>query len=160
MRALKDIDVVDVPEEKIREVLDRVKPAVDPDDYEVIETCVESSKNLYGLIEMVKEKEISIKKLLGMLFGTRTEKTDTVLGDEEKKGKKVPKGSKGKDDTDTGTEKRKGHGRNGTDNYPGAKRIPVSHPELKKGCMCPECKRGKVYRQKDSGEYPRDGEHL
>ena len=152
MRALKDVDVVDMSEEKIREVLDRVKTSMDPDDYEVIRTCVESSKNLYGLIEMVREKEISIKRLLGMLFGARTEKTDTVLGDEEKKGKKKPKGSKGKDPSSNDREKPKGHGRNGADNYPGAKRIPVSHPRMKKGCTCPECRKGKVYRQKDPGK--------
>ena len=88
MRTLKDMDVIDVPEEKILKMLDRAESAMDTDDYEIIKTCVESSKNLYGLIEMVKEKEISIKRLLGILFGARTEKTGTVLGDEEKKGKK------------------------------------------------------------------------
>jgi hypothetical protein len=88
MRALKDIDVVDVPEEKLREVLDRTKAVVSADDYEVLETCVESSKNLYGLMELVKDKEISIKKLLGMLFGAGTEKTERILATLEEEEKK------------------------------------------------------------------------
>jgi len=36
------------------------------------------------------------------------------------------------------TEKKKGHGRNGVDDYPSAKRVAVEHPELKAGDRCPE----------------------
>jgi hypothetical protein len=44
------------------------------------------------------------------------------------------------------TGKKKGHGRNGADDYPGAERVTVAHPELKPGDPCPEplC-RGKLY---------------
>ncbi|MGH9460802.1 MAG: IS66 family transposase [Vicinamibacteria bacterium] len=44
------------------------------------------------------------------------------------------------------TEKKKGHGRNGADDYPSAEPIAVAHPDLKAGGPCPEplC-RGKLY---------------
>jgi len=46
-------------------------------------------------------------------------------------------------------DKKKGHGRNGIDKYPGANVIPPNYAEsLKSGDPCPECPTGKVYRQK------------
>ena len=44
------------------------------------------------------------------------------------------------------TEKKKGHGRNGADDYPSAEHVAVAHPHLKMGDPCPEplC-RGKLY---------------
>ncbi len=46
---------------------------------------------------------------------------------------------------------KKGHGKNGADDYPQAERIKVSHPTLKSGVACPECPKGKVYPLKKSG---------
>ena len=40
---------------------------------------------------------------------------------------------------------RKGHGRNGANNYPGAKKVSISHAALQAGDHCPECGEGKVY---------------
>ncbi|MGH9463355.1 MAG: IS66 family transposase [Vicinamibacteria bacterium] len=36
------------------------------------------------------------------------------------------------------TEKKKGHGRNGADDYPSAEHVSVAHPQLKTGDPCPE----------------------
>lgn len=41
-----------------------------------------------------------------------------------------------------------GHGRNGAARFTGAKRVTVAHPTLQAGDTCPECQKGKVYRQK------------
>ena len=38
-----------------------------------------------------------------------------------------------------------GHGRNGASSYTGARKETLSHPFLKKGDLCPECQRGKIY---------------
>lgn len=43
--------------------------------------------------------------------------------------------------------KRKGHGRNGSEQYPGAERVVVAHPSLHHGALCPGCEKGKVYLQ-------------
>jgi transposase len=71
-----------------------------------------------------------------------TEKTSAVL---------EPKTTK-----DTGTEMPApgqsgvaGHGRNPATAFTGAERVCVKHAQLKSGDVCPECREGKVYRQKE-----------
>ncbi len=61
-----------------------------------------------------------------------SEKSRDVLGSPEKSApiKKEPK---------------PGHGRNGVDAFPGARKVPVAHPTLQAGCACPGCAKGKVY---------------
>ena len=49
------------------------------------------------------------------------------------------------DASGTSRSKRKGHGRNGADDYPGAIRVEVSLESLAAGDACPECQRGTVY---------------
>jgi transposase len=95
------------------------------------------------LLRILDEKAASIKRLLRTLFGARTEKSRTVLGGKQgdkkssilRKARAIRKGSN----------KPKGHGRNGVDAYPGADRVPVPHPSLHHGDRCPRCGNGKVY---------------
>jgi len=42
-----------------------------------------------------------------------------------------------------------GHGRNAARAFTGAERVPVQHAQLKPGDPCPECRKGRVYRQKE-----------
>jgi transposase len=42
-----------------------------------------------------------------------------------------------------------GHGRNPAAAFRGANQVAVAHPTLHSGDICPECQRGKVYRQKE-----------
>jgi transposase len=42
-----------------------------------------------------------------------------------------------------------GHGRNPATAFTGAERVRVKHAQLKSGDVCPECREGKVYCQKD-----------
>jgi transposase len=42
-----------------------------------------------------------------------------------------------------------GHGRNGAAAFTGANKVTVAHATLHSGDLCPECCRGKVYRQKE-----------
>jgi transposase len=42
-----------------------------------------------------------------------------------------------------------GHGRNAASSYAGARKVVVTHPELKHGDRCPECNAGNVYGQKE-----------
>jgi transposase len=44
---------------------------------------------------------------------------------------------------------RKGHGRNGAADYVGAESFEVRHESLRPGGACPDCRRGRVYEQKD-----------
>jgi hypothetical protein len=45
----------------------------------------------------------------------------------------------------SGQRRRKGHGRNGADDYTGAEQIEVPHPLLQPGDPCPQCPQGTVY---------------
>jgi transposase len=42
-----------------------------------------------------------------------------------------------------------GHGRNAASAFTGAEKVSVQHAQLKPGDPCPECHRGRVYRQKE-----------
>ena len=42
-----------------------------------------------------------------------------------------------------------GHGRNGAAAFTGANRVAIAHATLHTGDPCPECRQGKVYRQKE-----------
>lgn len=42
-----------------------------------------------------------------------------------------------------------GHGRNAASAFTGAEKVSVPHAQLKPGDPCPECREGKVYRQKE-----------
>jgi transposase len=42
-----------------------------------------------------------------------------------------------------------GHGRNAASAFTGAEKVSVQHAQLKPGDPCPECRAGKVYRQKE-----------
>jgi transposase len=71
-----------------------------------------------------------------------TEKTRAVLPNpnpDEPADKESPKGQKAQ----------VGHGRNGASRFTGAKRITAAHARLEPGDTCPECQKGKVYRQKN-----------
>src|SRR6267154_6111749 len=51
--------------------------------------------------------------------------------------------------SDTGKSRAAGHGRNGAAAFTGANRVAVAHATLQSGDPCPECREGKVYRQKE-----------
>jgi transposase len=68
-----------------------------------------------------------------------TEKTSAVLPPDA-----VPAGK-----SDSSQSAPAGHGRNGAAAFTGANRIAIAHAALHAGDQCPECRRGKVYRQKD-----------
>ncbi len=42
-----------------------------------------------------------------------------------------------------------GHGRNAARAFTGAEKVSVQHAQLKPGDPCPECREGRVYRQKE-----------
>jgi len=67
-----------------------------------------------------------------------TEKTNAVLRDTTQAG-----------NPETGESAPGGHGRNAAAAFSGANKVAVAHAMLHSGDQCPECRRGKVYRQKE-----------
>lgn len=129
------------------------------EDYETLRAVLDSYAYLTSLLT---KKKITIDRLRKMLFGATTEKTEAVIGAEADPSTSPPTGEEPSAESDPETDpetdseseppkKRKGHGRNGVDAYPGAEKIPVPHPFLQAGDDCPDCQQGTLY------EMPRPG---
>lgn len=119
-------------------------------DLEVLRSTFET---LLYLGQVVDQKSQSLKRLLQMLFGSKTEKAKDIL--------KSPSGGDGDhditgnppsaDDTqpkgDSGevAPPPPGHGKNGQEDYHGAERVRICCGEVTRGGICPKCQRGKTY---------------
>ncbi len=122
--------MTDLPREKGRELVGRIlSKSIIEDDYGLLADVVESH---ISLCTALKEKNATIRKLQHMLFGAPTEKASNIIPELKKMMK-------------PGKEEPKGHGRNGASSYTEARKETLSHPFLKKGDLCPECQRGKIY---------------
>jgi hypothetical protein len=131
---------------QLNEFLDRMKAVLAPEDCEMVKGLADTIRLLLGALQDAKT---SIKNLREMVFGPKTEKTSEILKDAQE-----VEGGEGKDAGDgsaAGKKKRKGHGRNGRDDYPGAKRTWIAHASLKSGDPCPCCGRGRIYESLDPG---------
>ncbi|CCK80941.1 IS66 family transposase [Desulfobacula toluolica] len=142
-------------QEEIDALLKRVEAnALDKGDYEIIKSMTEA---IMTLAQALDNKAASIKRLLTMLFGPKTEKKDNVLKKNEpektdensketepkKKDKKPPKTKPEK--------KKKGHGKIPASKYTEADQKFISHEKFKPKDSCPLCFTGKLYPMKKSG---------
>jgi len=143
--------------EQLDALLDRAKasPLLTDEDRESLDSI---GGTLKFLTQELQAKGTSVNRLRKLLFGSKTEKTSQVVGEKKSPGKDdeeqdttvAPKTSeKDGDEKKKKKKKRKGHGRNGAADYPGAERVPVSHESLQPGDRCPECLKGKVYKMAD-----------
>jgi transposase len=145
------LELVEVDSDRLEEVLRRAEQALDETDAALVRAVFES----YAYVtELVEDKNTSIRRLRQLLFGSRTEKTDSVVGQETKTPDATPPrdaaadadlagGAGNTDGSDAPAAK--GHGRNGAEAYRGAERIDVPHPSLRAGDACPACGEGTVY---------------
>ncbi len=67
---------IDLSPEDLRILLERVKLAVSEEDYEKIKAMAET---IEALSQVVDQKATSIKRLLKLLFGEKSEKKENVL---------------------------------------------------------------------------------
>lgn len=126
--------MIEISSDEAEALLDRVKSnCLCSGDHDIIKALLEAHILLQ---QAITQKSSSIKKLLQMVFGHKTEKTSTRQPGTKKKGE-------GK--------KRKGHGRKGADEYTGAEKIAVPHTALHHCDPCPDCRDGKLYRQTSPG---------
>jgi transposase len=150
-------EIVEVDNAQLEEVLHRVEQALDDKDAALIRAVFASYVYVTDLVE---DKNTSIRRLRQLLFGARTEKTDTVVGRRSEQREESPqRGVAAKtelvaDEAGSGVSAEeatenaaRGHGRNGADAYRGAERITVPHPSLSAGDPCPACDQGTVYEK-------------
>jgi len=84
--------------------------------------------------------KVALHAMAERLLGKRsTEKTSAVL----------PRDAVPADKPETGKSAPAGHGRHSAVAFTGANRVAIAHATLHVGDLCPECRRGKVYRQKE-----------
>jgi transposase len=133
---------IDLDLEQVDALLKRVETnTLLPEDYQTIKAMVET---IHLLSQAVDEKAASIRRLLKMLFGDRTEKLEKVLNKETN-----PSPERSSEDTTGKSEKPKGHGRIAADEYTGAEKVDVPHADLKSRDRCPSCQKGKVYEMRN-----------
>lgn len=127
---------------------------LDASDVERIREVFDSYAYLSVLIH---NKEISIARLRKILFGDSTESSANVLGTEQGGTKEAGASSAAAAATDSGAASsppdttRRGHGRNGAQDLPGAKRVSVRIAELQPGAECPACGTGQLYEINEPG---------
>lgn len=117
---------------QLEQLLADLRPLLPAATYQLIEGLLQT---LQWILAAFEQKTISIARLKRMLFGHSTETTAQIFAP-----------SPGADPVPAGPKaKRPGHGRNGSKDYPGAKRVKIPHPALKVGQLCPQCVRAKLY---------------
>ncbi|MBU0767417.1 IS66 family transposase [Patescibacteria group bacterium] len=139
---MKTPERIDLDLDQVDALLKRVETgSLQDGDYQIIKAMVET---IHLLSRSVDQKATSIKRLLRMLFGERTEKLKDVIKTKDPSAKP----GTSSEDTSDKKDKPKGHGRNAAVEYTGADQINVSHETLKPGDNCSGCLKGKLYEMK------------
>jgi transposase len=115
--------------------------ALSEPEYQQLKAALDT---LVYLTQLVEDKNTTIARLRQILFGVSSEKMSQVLetlaanrapsrepdgggkSEEEKTSSQLPESARSP-----------GHGRNGADAYPGARRVKIEHSSLKFGNHCP-----------------------
>jgi transposase len=147
-------ELVEVDSTRLEEVLRRVERSLDGEDSALVRAVFESYAYVADLVE---DKNTSIRRLRQLFFGARTEKTDAVVGQKDRKPEAAVPRDAGADpglaagdgitDASDAAAASRGHGRNGAEAYRGAARVDVPHPSLAAGDACPACGQGTVYEK-------------
>ena len=127
--------IVSLSSVQMEELLAKLATLLPAETYQLVEKLLHTLQWLMGAIEA---KETTIGRLGRMIFGAKTEKTSQIFA------QPLPIGCPNAAAA-APPPKRKGHGRRAAADYPGAKPVQVSHPQLRPGDRCPDCKQGKLY---------------
>ena len=138
---------LEVRREDIQALRDRAKRgelSVNAEDAALIESLAET---VVVLSEAVEKNGTSIRRLLKLLFGCKTESRRRLFGNKPDEDTDPPAGPAGSASSGSGSGSKpqaRGHGRNGAETYSGAERVSVKHAKLKPGDICPDCRCGKL----------------
>jgi transposase len=148
------LELVEVDSDRLEEVLRRAEQSLDEKDAALIRAVFESYAYVTDLVE---DRNTTIRRLRQLFFGSRTEKTEAVVGPKTETPRPAaspdaaagtdPTAGEGTTDVSEAAAVSKGHGRNGAEAYRGAERINVTHPTLRAGDACPACGQGTVYEK-------------
>ncbi len=165
-------EIVELEAAELEEILRRAKSRnLRDEDYGMVINIIKAYVTLLALLQ---KSRMSIKRLKNIIFGSKTEKTSSVVGGKTKgtsSSQDESSGTSDKPDDDTDSDDKpdpgggltdsgdkpakppaKGHGRNGADAYSGAEQTEVPHESLKAGEPCPKCGDGsKLYEVNEMG---------
>ena len=152
---------VELEMDKLEEILRRLEAKeLGADDYETIKAVIGS---YVYLVNVVGDKDTTIRRLRQMLFGAKTEKTTAVIGGlkgaesgaaspEAEAGPESSAATEAQANAETQTKngsqtsgEGRGHGHHGADAVTGAEKIEVRHESLQPGDPCPKCEQGTLY---------------
>jgi len=126
--------VVELSTAQLEALLVKLAGVLPAETYQLVETLLRTLQWVTGALEA---KNTTLGRLRRMLFGAKTEKTRNLLAPSD--------AAATSDKTQAPKLRAKGHGRKAAQDYPGAKRVPVSHPKFHLGDLCPKCLKGKLY---------------
>jgi transposase len=130
------VQLEDLEAGKLDALLQRIQPLIQPEDFHLLQKIIST---ICLLFEWIQRKNLTLRRLRRMIFCSGTEKTSSLL----------PRDDGPKTGADKPQQKPKGHGRNGVQKYPGARRIVVPHETLQPGCNCPDCVKGRLYQMSE-----------
>jgi hypothetical protein len=139
-----EITFQDLEVGKLEALLLKIQPLLEPQDFQLLNQVVTT---LVLVLECIQKKNMSIRRLLRMIFGPKTETSRNLLSKDKDKEQTAPAKdqSSGSAGPNPPSGKKKGHGRNGALDYSGAERVAVAHQSLKAGDPCPLCPGGRLY---------------
>jgi transposase len=137
---------LDVSTEELEALLEQAtQQPLEPEGYQKLKAAI---RTLSYVTELLENREATLETLRRLLCQSSTEKTDEVL---KRAGIEVNEKNHKAAGQRAGKAASPGHGRNGSAAYRNACRVQVHHARLTPGDQCPDCERGKVYRQRDPG---------
>ncbi len=126
-----ETNVVELEREKLDRLLANARASFSAEDFAEFERLVNAYQHL---LKLIGTKSVTLERLRRIIFGPTSEKTEQVF-----------KGMSEPDTAEKPKEQHPGHGRNGVNAYPNAKKVKVPHPSLQSKDCCPDCGCGKVY---------------
>jgi hypothetical protein len=147
---------LDITSEQIEGLIERASKNLSPEDIEIIRGMADT---LLYLSQSVDQKSQSIRRLLKILFGPSSEKSNNILPTEEKteeneEGTAADQSGSNSPETSSSEKKKskggkpKGEGRLKPEDYTGASTERITCEHLRYGDICPLCQKGKLYLKK------------
>jgi transposase len=142
--------------DETEELLKRIdEKKLEDKDFEKIKAFI---KSFIFIRKLLERQKLSIKKLKNLFFG-KTEKSKNILpetesnegeGNENKAEIEASNNDQRGSDNE-GSQKKKGHGKNGASAYVGAEEVYIPHEKLKAGRLCPDCGKANLYKWNKDG---------
>jgi transposase len=133
---------VELSIKELEAILEHARGALSSAEFATLKGAVQT---LEFVTRELERKSASIQRLRQMLFGAATETTAKVIQKILDRVAKEPAAEPGPE------KKPRGHGRNGAEDYTGARRVPVPLATLHAGDTCPDCGKGTVYASCEPG---------